>query len=96
MGGVYAANFWKHWDGEKEIVTDPEACTDAFRETTKNMVDIFGDRWYGELQWHTDKKQHLINKLVIQPLPNTHCLEGPRTLQATRVPRERQALLVVG
>ncbi len=66
MGGVYAANFWKHWDGEKEIVTDPEACTDAFRETTKNMVDIFGDRWYGELQWHTDNKQHMINKLVIQ------------------------------
>ena len=30
------------------------------------MIDIFGDRWYGELQWHTDKKQHLINKLVIQ------------------------------
>jgi len=66
MGGVYAANFWKHWDGENEVVTDSEACLDAFRETTRNMIDIFGDRWYGELQWHTDKKQHLINKLVIQ------------------------------
>jgi DNA polymerase-3 subunit alpha len=66
MGGVYAANFWKFWDGENEVVTDPEACLDAFRDTTRKMVDIFGDRWYGELQWHTDKKQHMINKLVIQ------------------------------
>ena len=66
MGGVYAANFWKFWDGEKQEITDMEGCLEAFRDTTRNMIDIFGDRWYGELQWHTDKKQHLINKLVIQ------------------------------
>ena len=66
MGGVYAANFWKFWDGEKEEISDMEGCLEAFRDTTRKMIDIFGDRWYGELQWHTDKKQHLINKLVIQ------------------------------
>ena len=66
MGGVYAANFWKFWDGENEVISDHEACLEAFRETTREMVSIFGDRWYGELQWHTDKKQHLINELVIQ------------------------------
>ena len=66
MGGVYAANFWKFWDGEKQEITDMDGCLEAFRETTRKMVDIFGDRWYGELQWHTDKKQHMINKLVIQ------------------------------
>jgi len=66
MGGVYAANFWKHWDGETEQIKDEEACLEDFRETTRNMIEIFGDRWYGELQWHSDKKQHLINKLVIQ------------------------------
>jgi DNA polymerase-3 subunit alpha len=66
MGGVYAANFWKFWDNENECITDQGGCEDAFRDTTKKMVDIFGDRWYGELQWHTDKKQHLINNLVIK------------------------------
>ena len=66
MGGVYAANFWKFWDGEKQEITDMEGCLEAFRDTTRKMIDIFDDRWYGELQWHTDKKQHLINKLVIQ------------------------------
>ena len=66
MGGVYAANFWKFWDNENDCITDQQGCEDAFRETTRNMVDIFGDRWYGELQWHTDKKQHMINQLVIQ------------------------------
>ena len=66
MGGVYAANFWKFWDNENECISDQAGCEDAFRDTTKKMVDIFGDRWYGELQWHTDKKQHMINKLVIQ------------------------------
>ena len=66
MGGVYAADFWKFWDGENEVISDHEACLEAFRETTREMVSIFGDRWYGELQWHTDKKQHLINELVIQ------------------------------
>jgi DNA polymerase-3 subunit alpha len=66
MGGVYAANFWKFWDNENECITDQGGCEDAFRDTTKKMVDIFGDRWYGELQWHTDKKQHMINNLVIK------------------------------
>ena len=66
MGGVYAANFWKFWDNENECISDQAGCEDAFRDTTKRMVDIFGDRWYGELQWHTDKKQHMINNLVIQ------------------------------
>ena len=44
MGGVYAANFWKFWDNESECITDQEGCEDAFRDTTKRMVDIFGDR----------------------------------------------------
>jgi DNA polymerase-3 subunit alpha len=30
------------------------------------MVDIFGDRWYGEIQWNNIKEQHELNQYVIQ------------------------------
>ena len=36
------------------------------RETTKRMVDIFGDRWYAEIQWNNIKEQHELNQYVIQ------------------------------
>ena len=43
-----------------------EAVLDAMRTTTKRMKGIFGDNWYGELQWNAIPEQHEINKLVIQ------------------------------
>ena len=39
---------------------------DAMRETTRQMVSIFGDRWYGELQWNNISEQHELNQYVIQ------------------------------
>ena len=36
------------------------------RETTRQMVDIFGDRWYGELQWNNVPEQHELNRYVIE------------------------------
>ena len=36
------------------------------REVTEKMVDIFGDRWYGELQWNNVPEQHELNKYIIQ------------------------------
>ena len=36
------------------------------RETTRTMVGIFGDRWYGELQWNNIPEQHELNKYVIE------------------------------
>jgi DNA polymerase-3 subunit alpha len=36
------------------------------RESTRRMVDIFGDRWYAEIQWNNIKEQHELNKYVIQ------------------------------
>tara|TARA_R110002110_G_scaffold3737_6_gene19345 strand:- start:2189 stop:4978 length:2790 start_codon:yes stop_codon:yes gene_type:complete len=30
------------------------------------MVDIFGDRWYAEIQWNNIKEQHELNQYVIQ------------------------------
>lgn len=60
LGGVYAGDMWRN----KE--QGPEAILKAMRETTENMLDVFGDRWYGELQWNNIPEQHELNKYVIQ------------------------------
>jgi DNA polymerase-3 subunit alpha len=60
MGGVYAGDFWENRDNGAEAVLD------AMRTTTKTMVEIFGDNWYGELQWNAIPEQHEINNYVIQ------------------------------
>ena len=31
-----------------------------------NMQDIFGDRWYGEIQWNSIPEQHELNQYIIQ------------------------------
>ena len=60
LGGVYAGNYWENReDGD-------EAVLDAMRESTQRMVDIFGDRWYAEIQWNNIKEQHELNQHVIQ------------------------------
>ena len=60
LGGVYAGNYWENKEEGEEAVLD------AMRETTRNMVDIFGDRWYGELQWNNVPEQHKLNQYIIQ------------------------------
>jgi DNA polymerase III subunit alpha len=60
LGGVYAGCYWENIeDGE-------EAVLECMRETTRTMVGIFGDRWYGELQWNAVPEQHALNKYIIQ------------------------------
>lgn len=60
LGGVYAGNYWENRENGDEAVLS------AMRETTKQMVDIFGDRWYGELQWNNVPEQHALNKFIIK------------------------------
>tara|TARA_R110000787_G_scaffold51408_2_gene121849 strand:+ start:9488 stop:12922 length:3435 start_codon:yes stop_codon:yes gene_type:complete len=60
LGGVYAGNYWENRD------EGPEAVLEAMRETTREMVSIFGDRWYAELQWNNIPEQHELNKHIIQ------------------------------
>ena len=60
LGGVYAGNYWENRDEGDEAVLS------AMRETTENMMSIFGDRWLGELQWNNVPEQHKINKFIIQ------------------------------
>jgi len=60
LGGVYAGCYWANREEGEEAVLQ------AMRETTRRMVDILGDRWYGELQWNNVPEQHELNKYVIQ------------------------------
>lgn len=59
LGGVYAQDFWENKD-------DPQKVLSAMSETTEKMQSIFGDRWYGEVQWNAYPEQHMLNKYVIQ------------------------------
>lgn len=60
LGGVYAGCYWsKREEGS-------EAVLECMRDVTKKMVSIFGDRWYGEIQWNNIPEQHELNKYVIQ------------------------------
>jgi len=60
LGGVYAGNYWENRD------TGPDAILGAMRKTTQKMQSIFGDRWYGELQWNNVPEQHDLNRYIIQ------------------------------
>ena len=62
LGGVYAGNYWENRD------SGPDAIMSEMRKTTEKMISIFGDRWYGELQWLSAKEQHELNKYIIQIL----------------------------
>ena len=60
LGGIYAGNYWENRD------TGPDAILGAMRQTTQKMQSIFGDRWYGELQWNNVPEQHDLNQYIIQ------------------------------
>ena len=46
MGGIYGGDYWQHrHDGDEAVYA-------AAKKTTEEMLSIFGDRWYGELQWN--------------------------------------------
>jgi len=60
LGGVYAGCLWENREAGEEAILG------AMREITERMVSIFGDRWYGELQWNNVPEQHELNKYIIQ------------------------------
>ena len=60
LGGVYAGNYWENRE------EGPEAVLEAMRATTRHMQEIFGDRWYGELQWNNIPEQHELNGYIIK------------------------------
>ena len=77
LGGVYAGDYWdncvyedyvneKGDTKQKKIGEDEEAILNAMRKTTKEMIRVLGDRWFGELQWNNVPEQHRLNKYIIQ------------------------------
>jgi DNA polymerase-3 subunit alpha len=60
LGGIYAGCYWENHE------QGPRAVKQAMRDMTVKMLDIFGDRWYGELQWNSVPEQHQLNRYVIQ------------------------------
>tara|TARA_Y100000310_G_scaffold324049_1_gene385411 strand:+ start:1139 stop:4543 length:3405 start_codon:yes stop_codon:yes gene_type:complete len=60
LGGVYAEDYWKHHeDGDDAVMA-------AMRKTTSSMQEIFGDRWYAEIQWNRIPEQHELNQYIIR------------------------------
>ena len=61
LGGYFSSLcYWPNKDkGEKAIL-------ESFRNATERMVSIFGDRFYGELQWNNVKEQHELNRYILQ------------------------------
>ena len=69
LGGVYAGCMWRNavYDDEGNRTRFDEVGILAdMRETTRQMQEIFGDRWYGELQWNNIPEQHLLNQYIIK------------------------------
>jgi len=60
LGGIYAGNYWENREEGSDAVMN------AMRETTRRMQSIFGDRWYGELQWNNVPEQHELNQYIIK------------------------------
>lgn len=60
LGGVLAGCMWENSDKGDEAVLN------AMRAVVTEMIGIFGDRWYGELQWNNVPEQHKLNKFIIK------------------------------
>jgi len=60
IGGVFGNDYWRNRDnGDAAVLA-------AMEKTVQSMMDIFGDRFYGELQWANYREQHIINQFIIQ------------------------------
>ena len=65
MGGPLSKDYWNNREKGDETVQR------AMVETIKNFTSIFGDRFYGELQWNSIPEQHEINKHIIKAAKKT-------------------------
>jgi DNA polymerase III alpha subunit len=60
LGGPLSGDYWMNKDKGEEAILK------AMRKTCEEMLWIFGDRWYGELQWNAIEDQHKVNQYIIQ------------------------------
>jgi DNA polymerase-3 subunit alpha len=60
LGGVYAGCYWENRDQGRDAILN------SMRQVTTKMMQIFGDRWYGELQWNNVPEQNELNQYIIE------------------------------
>ena len=65
MSGPLFGDFWKHRDPVTHEY-DADMVLASMRQTIGEFQDIFGDRFYGEIQWNDISEQHIVNDLIIQ------------------------------
>ncbi|MEK9768805.1 MAG: DNA polymerase III subunit alpha [Betaproteobacteria bacterium] len=65
MGGPLSKDYWNNREEGDEAVQR------AMVQTIENFTAIFGDRFYGELQWNAIPEQHEINKHIIMAAERT-------------------------
>jgi len=65
MGGPLSKDYWNNREEGDEAVQR------AMVQTIENFTSIFGDRFYGELQWNAIPEQHEINKHIIRAAEKT-------------------------
>ena len=75
IGGVLGNDYWRNRD------VGDSAVLNAMEKTVEAMMNIFGDRFYGELQWANFKEQHIINQFITQ-LSKTHGFQLVSTCDA--------------
>jgi len=60
IGGILGNDYWRNRElGDAAVLS-------AMSKTIETMMDIFGDRFYGEIQWAMNPDQHKINQFIIQ------------------------------
>ena len=70
MGGVLAKAYWQNKDKGHDAVQE------AMLALVQRFQSIFGDRFYGELQWHNINEQHHI-LLCCSTNPNAYRFHDP-------------------
>ncbi len=60
LGGVLAAELWAARDESDDVVYE------YMKAKTKKFQAIFGDRFYGEIQFNSIPEQHRLNKLIFR------------------------------
>jgi len=60
LGGYLAKAIWENKDKDRETIKN------EMTKRAKQFVDIFGDRYYLELQWNAIPEQHLLNKISLE------------------------------
>ncbi len=60
LGGVLSGCMWEN------LESGEEAMLQSMRDLVVKFIDIFGDRFYGELQWNNIPEQQILNTLIIK------------------------------